>query len=158
MRRFAALGLLLAGCITDHAIELELRPPRLPGGGPDVPAAVVAHEVRLYRIAEDEECPALAVVASARPFGELGHAQTFDASEGMGDAIGEVPPGRYAVAALSRDQDCAVHLFGCRVLEVGATPLQTFVVELDRVTHLPDCGTCRSCAEGACDPVDAVCR
>lgn len=160
MRRLAAaaLGLLLGGCITDHPIALELRPPRLPGGGPDVPAEVVAHEVRLYRIAEDEECPTLAAVASAAPFGELGHAQSFEASEGMGDAIGEVPPGRYALAALSRDGDCSVHLFGCRVLEVGATPFQTFVVELEPVTHPPGCGTCRSCAGGACAPIDAVCR
>src|SRR5690606_24551154 len=137
MRRLAAgtLGLLLAGCITDHPIELELRPPRLPGGEPDVPAEVVTHEVRLYRITADQVCPTLSVVASAAPFGKLGHAQTFSASEGMGDTIGEIPPGRYAVAALSRDGECGAHLFGCRVLEVGATPFQTFVVELDRVTH-----------------------
>jgi hypothetical protein len=158
VRHLLALALLLTGCVTDHPIALELRPPRLPDGGPDVPAEVVAHEVRLYRLGEAERCPELAVVASAAPFGELGHAQVFDAREGMGDAIGEIPPGRYAIAALSRDAECAVHLFGCRLLELGVTPFQTVVVELARVTHLPDCGTCRTCAAGACEPIDAVCR
>jgi len=158
MRWLLAPALLLAGCITDHPIALELRPPRLPGGDPDVPAEVVAHEVRLYRLGADEPCPDADRVARAAPYAELGHAQVFTASEGMGDAIGELPPGRYAIAALSRDADCGVHLFGCRVLEVGETPFQTVVVELEPTSGPSGCGTCRSCDAGACDPVDAICR
>lgn len=158
MRLALALALLLGGCITDHPIALELRPPRLADGGPDVPPEVVAHEVRLYRLSEDEGCPDLVTVVSARPFAELGHVQAFAASEAMGDAIGEVPPGRYAIAALSRDAACGVHLFGCRVLDVGVTPFQTFVVELEPVAEGAGCGACRTCAAGACEPIDAICR
>lgn len=152
------LSLLLSACISDHATAIELRPPRAPDGGPDVPAEVVAHEVRIYRLAEGADCPDLSTVATAaRPPG-LEHAQTFAASEGMGEAFGEIAPGRYGVAALSRDAECGVHLFGCRVLQLGEISFETFVIELERVTASPGCGACRSCREGVCEPVEATCR
>lgn len=153
-----AAAFLLVGCITDHPIGLELRPPRLPDGGPDVPSEVVAHEVRLYRLGSEESCPDLDRVIRATPHAELTHAQSFTEREAMGDAIGALRSGRYAVAALSRDRDCGVHLFGCRVLELGKVPFQTVVVELEPTSGASGCGRCRSCVAGTCTPVDAICR
>lgn len=153
----ALVGALLGGCVVDVPIAIELRPPRDADGGPAVPSEVVSHELRLYRIEEGGECPPLALAATAAPFGELGHAQVFDAADGMGMAIGEVPPGYWAVAALSRDASCAVRLYGCAELTLGLTAPATFVVTLDAVNEDAGCGACRACESGACAPVAATC-
>ncbi len=153
----AAVAVLLGGCITDHVIELELHPPRAPDGGPEVPPEVVSYELRLYRIDATARCPDAATVASASDFGELGHAQSFDRDEGMGDAIGEIPTGRYALAALARGADCAAVLYGCTELDVGVAAPMTVVVDLAPVS-IEGCGACRTCNAGACDPVGSVCR
>jgi hypothetical protein len=152
-----AIGLVASGCITDHVIELELRPPRAPDGGPDVPSEVVSYEVRLYRLAVGEHCPDAATAASASAFGELGQAQSFERDVGMGDAIGEIPSGHYAVAGLARDSGCAVRLYGCTELDVGVAAPMTVVVEL-AAASVEGCGACRTCASGACDPIAEICR
>lgn len=149
------LGAAMLGCVTDHAIGVELRPPRSPDGGPAVPAEVVAYELRLYRT--DEGCPSAPQAASAHPFARLGHVQSFDAVEGIGDAIGELPPGRWALAALARDAECGVRLYGCAELDVGVTAPSTLVVSLAEIALEPTCGSCRACAEGTCAPLDAEC-
>lgn len=157
MRRLAlTMALALSGCITDHAIEIELRPPRLPDGRPDVPAEVRSYELRLYRL-EREVCPERALALTAAPFAELAHAQAFDAAEGMGEAIGEIPAGRWALVAVARDATCAPLLYGCSELSIGVASPGAWIVELDPVADDPGCGACRSCQGGACDPVDAVC-
>ncbi len=158
MRRLAlTMALALSGCITDHAIEIELRPPRLPDGGPDVPAEVRSYELRLYRV-EDEGCPERALALTAAPFAELAHAQSFEAAEGMGEAIGEIPAGTWAMVAVARDAACAPLLYGCSELSIGVAPPGTWIVELDSVTEDPGCGACRTCESNACDPVASVCR
>ncbi len=141
---------LMAGCITERPIGLELRPPRAADGGPAVPAEVVAIELRLYRT--DEGCPTLEDAASARPFARLGQVVSFPLEGDMGDVIGEVPPGRWGLAVLARDATCGVHLYGCTLLDVGVPAPDTLVVELEPVTLAPTCGPCRSCESGTCEP------
>ncbi|HEY8431000.1 MAG TPA: hypothetical protein VIL20_21625 [Sandaracinaceae bacterium] len=160
MKRLAvALALAASGCITDHAIAIELRPPRRADGRPDVPPEVVSYELRLYRLEErDEGCPPRALALTAAPYAQLAHAQAFDAAAGMGEAIGEIPPGRWALSAIARDGACAPLLFGCTELAIGIAPPGTLVVELDLIAEDPGCGACRSCAAGVCDPVGATCR
>lgn len=154
----AIAALLVSGCVTDHVIELELRPPRASDGGPDVPADVVAHELRVYRVDGGEGCPDLATAADAREFGAFAHAQSFDAADGMGEAIGELPRGTWAIAALSRAADCGVVLYGCAEATIGAEAIDRIVVDLVPSTdRRPRCGTCRSCELGTCAPVDALC-
>lgn len=158
MKRLALLATsaaLLAGCITERPIGVELRPPRGPDGGPAVPDAVVAFELRLYRT--DEGCPSVEHAASALPFAALGQVQSFVPGEEMGDVLGEVPPGRWALAVLARDAACAVHLYGCGQLDVGVTAPETLSIELQPVV-VPGCGTCRTCEEGACAPLALECR
>lgn len=153
--RVALLALALGGCITDRAIELELSPPRGPDGAPTIPEDVRAHEVRLYRVEDGEGCPDLETAALAAPFGELAHAQSFEHVEGMGEAIGELPPGAWAVAAISRDGACAPRLFGCTSFSLGSAPA-SIVVQLTAASSGARCG-CRSCELGACTPTDAIC-
>lgn len=157
-RAILAAALALTGCVTDHAIDVELRPPRLADGGPDVPPEVVAYELRLYRVDDGEGCPERAVALTAAAFAELAHAQAFDAAEGMGEAIGEIPAGRWALAAVARDAACAPLLYGCTELAIGVAPPGALIVELDPVAEDPGCGACRTCASGECDPVASICR
>lgn len=151
-------ALALSGCITDHSIEIELRPPRLPDGGPEVPPEVVSYELRLYRVEAGEGCPEQQAALSAAPFAELAHAQSFDAAEGMGEAIGEIPSGRWAFAAVARDSACAPVLYGCSELAIAVAPPGAVVIELAPVSEDPGCGACRSCTSGVCDPVATICR
>ncbi len=157
-RLLALAALFLSGCITDHVIHLELHPPRAPDGGPDVPPEVASYELRLYRLADTEACPDATMVATAARYAQLAQAQSFDRASGMGDAIGEIPSGRYAVAALARAADCGVVLFGCSELAVGVAAPSTVVVALAPVSLPADCGPCRTCSSGACDPVASICR
>lgn len=156
---FVVVALLSSsGCVTDHIIGLELRPPRLADGGLEIPPDVVAYEVRLYRLDAAEHCPDATSVAIASDVAELGQAQTFDRMTGMGEAIGDIPPGRWAVAALARDASCAVRLFGCSELDIGVATPATLEVELEAVSLDVGCGACRSCINGICDPVASVCH
>jgi hypothetical protein len=151
-----ALG-ALAGCANEHTIELELRPPRAPDGEPDVPPEVVTHEVRVYR-ADEGGCPDLASAAGAADFGALAHVQTFSASAGIGEDIGELPRGTWAIAALSRDASCAVLLYGCTSVAIGDEAPSRVVVDLapsgDPTSR---CGGCRACESGTCAPIDRIC-
>lgn len=157
-RPWLALALLLAGCVSDHTLGVELRPPRAPDGGPDVPADVAVFEVRLSRLEEGEGCPTVDEAASATGPGRLGHAQSFTAEDGMGMAIGEVPPGRWALAALARDDACAVRLYGCAEVSIDADAPASVVVEMVETASTETCGACRSCESGACAPVDVSCE
>jgi hypothetical protein len=149
---------LCAGCVSDRVLGLELRPPRAGDGGPAVPAEVVSWEVRLSRLEGDSErCPTVDDAAAGRGDARLGHAQSFPAADGMGMAIGEVPEGRWALAALGRAASCAVVLYGCSELELGGDPPLTAVVDLEPATSAEGCG-CRTCDSGACTPVDALCE
>jgi hypothetical protein len=152
--RCALLALVLCGCVTDVAIALELRLPRAPDGSPDVPPDVRAHEVRLYRVDQGEGCPDLTTAATAESFATFAHAQAFD--DGMGDAIGELPRGTWAIVAISRDEACAPRLFGCTEIEIADAP-DTIVVELAPVAADSMCG-CRTCEAGICAPIDEICR
>jgi hypothetical protein len=147
-----------AGCVSDRTLGLELRPPRAPDGGPALPPEVVSWEVRLSRLEDgSERCPTVDDAAAARGGGRLGHAQSFGADEGMGMAIGEVPEGRWALAALGRDASCQVVLYGCSELSIGADAPPTVVVDLAPTASAEGCG-CRTCDGGACAPVDAPCE
>ncbi len=148
---------LLSGCVTDHVIEIELRPPRLPDGGPDVPPEVVSFELRLYRLDDEEGCPDRARALTGAPYAELASAQAFAAEEGMGEAIGEIPSGRWALVGVARDAACAPVLYGCSELSIGVAPPGAWIVELDPTSEDPGCGACRSCEGGTCAPVDAIC-
>lgn len=145
-------ALLLASCITDHALELELRPPRAADGTPEVPEDVAAHEVRVYRL-DGEGCPDLETAASAAPFATFAHAQSFDGE--AGEPIGELPRGVWAIAAISRDAACAPRLYGCTEITIGDGGV--VVVDLAPVIAEPICG-CRACDRGTCAPIDAICR
>ncbi|HJL18552.1 MAG TPA: hypothetical protein RMH99_23025 [Sandaracinaceae bacterium LLY-WYZ-13_1] len=157
-RGVLALGLAvgLAGCVSERVIGLELRPPRGPDGGPDVPAALAAWEVRLVRLEGDEGCPGPEASAAGRT-PRLGHAQSFPAADGMGVAIGEVPPGRWAVTALGRDADCGVRLHGCAELVLDDGAPTRLVVETSPVATGATCG-CRACDAGVCAPLLDVCE
>ncbi|MCZ7679954.1 MAG: hypothetical protein M5U28_14805 [Sandaracinaceae bacterium] len=86
-----------------------------------MPAEVRSYELRLYRV-EDEGCPERALALTAAPFAELAHAQSFEAAEGMGEAIGEIPGGTWAMVAVARDAACAPLLYGCSELSIGVAP------------------------------------
>lgn len=146
---------LLAGCVSDVPIEVELRPPRGADGGPDVPVEVERFELRLYRT--DEGCPSLEVAASARPFARLGAVWTFSADEGMGESLGELPPGRWALAVLARDAQCGVRLYGCAQIDVGVTAPRAWVVPLAPAALASTCGACRACQGARCDPPPLEC-
>ncbi len=145
----------LGGCITDHAIDLELRPPRDADGGAQLPSDVIAHELRLYRVDDGEGCPDLTTAATAAPFARLAHVQSFSGS--MGEPIGELPPGRWAFSVLSREIGCGVRLYGCTEAEIVSTAPPVIVVELLPASTDLGCGACRTCADGRCSPSDAIC-
>jgi hypothetical protein len=166
MTRWAALLLWAmvagTGCASDRILALELRPPRAPDGGPAVPPEVASFEVRLSRLEDGAGCPTVDEAAAGRGGGRLAHAQAFAASDGtspaMGTAIGEVPEGRWAIAALGRSAACEVVLFGCTELSVGPDAPPVVAVELRPVATVQTCG-CRSCdAEGTCTPVARRCE
>lgn len=146
MRR-VLLALMLAGCVSEHALELEIR------AAVSVPPEVVSWELRLARLEGDESCPSADEAAGAVPIGRLATAQTF-ATEGM--AVGEVPPGRWAFATLARDVDCGVLLYGCREVVIGPDAVSPIVIDVDAVAITEACG-CRACDVGACAPVAAEC-
>jgi hypothetical protein len=145
----------LVGCVSEHAIAVELRLPRGEGGEPISRPEVVSYELRLY--ATGRGCPSLDEAASAAPFERLGAVQAFSAEAGMGEAIGEIPSGRWALAALARDETCGVRLFGCALLDVGVTAPSTVVVDLAPASSGASCGDCRACEQGACTPSAAEC-
>ncbi len=159
-RRATATGLAvmlaaaLSGCVTERAVELVIEPPRDAMGGPAIPAEVVAWEVRVVRLGDDDLCPSADASAEARPFGELADAQSF-AAGGASMAIGELPAGRWGFAAMARDEACRPLLYGCVATEL-APDARTIVVPVEPVTSSAACG-CRACDAGACVEVERVC-
>jgi hypothetical protein len=158
MRIAIALSMLFAGaCVTDHSIELELRPARRSDGGLDTPIEVATYELRLYRLEDGARCPDVATAAHAAEVGRLAHAQSFSAADAMGEAIGEVPRGEWAFAALARDAACGVQLYGCSEVSIGSDAAAQVAIELAPAEVGLTCGPCRECAAGSCSPVDRVC-
>jgi hypothetical protein len=149
--------LFLSGCVNDVAIELELRPPRAPDGTPLVPPEVRAYELRIYKLEIVEACPDLPTFATAATFAELAHAQAFRVEDGMGQPVGEIPVGRWAVGALARDTMCGARLFGCREIDIGVPSPSVVAIDMDVFVADTGCGACRTCNDGICEPVDAVC-
>lgn len=150
------LAIALAGCTSERAIELAIEPPRDAMGGPDVPAEVVAWEVRVSRLEDDDLCPNAEASADARPFGRLGDAQAFAVGT-AGMAVGELPSGRWAFAVLARDAGCRPLLYGCEVVELDSMIADAIVVPVEPSSADVACG-CRTCAEGFCDPVEQICE
>lgn len=157
-RAVVVLGLLLASCVSDRILGLELRLPRAPDGGVEVPAEAATFEVRLSRLEGEERCATADEAASATEPGRLAHAQTFAAEDGMGMAIGEVPAGRWAVSAIARDADCAVLLHGCAEVTIDEDAPDVVVVELTASGSAETCGACRDCDRGACTPIAVRCE
>ena len=151
-----ALG-LSTGCVSDRVLALEIRPPRAADGTPDVPADVVRWELRLARLEGDARCASAIDAADAREAGRLAHVQSFEDGVGMGAAIGEVPPGRWALAAIARTTECEVRLYGCRELALDDEVPETVVIDVAPVTIEARCG-CRACNAGACDPLAELCE
>lgn len=151
-----ALG-LSAGCVSDRVLALEIRPPRAADGAPDVPADVVRWELRLTRLEGEARCPSATDAADARDAGRLAHVQSFEAGVGMGAAIGEVPPGRWALAAMARTAECEVRLYGCREITLDDEVPPTVVIDVAPVAIEARCG-CRACTAGECDPVAEPCE
>ncbi|MGE0788391.1 MAG: hypothetical protein AB7S26_22140 [Sandaracinaceae bacterium] len=156
--RYVAVGvtLLASGCVSDRSIELAIEPPRDAMGGPMIPADVLAWEVRVSRLGDEDECPGLEASAAARAFGELAVAESFGVNE-PGHAIGELPSGRWAFAAIARDVDCAPLLYGCAIARLESGVETPIVIAVESVNGAPGCG-CRACAMGECDPVASVCE
>lgn len=149
MRRWLPLALLLAsGCTNETALELEIT------ASEDVPPEVVSWELRLYQLAEADACPSAEAGASAARVGRLAHAQSF-ADVGM--AVGEVPAGRWGMAVIARDDACGVRMYGCSVVVVGEDTFNPIPIRVEPVTTPATCGGCRTCTEGTCDVVAAVC-
>ena len=141
------VALALAGCVTEHGIELSVR------SAVPLPPEVASWELRVSRLDGDGRCPSAEQAASARPSGRLAQVQSFEA-EGM--AVGEVPRGRWAFAAIARDEACAVLLYGCTEIDIGPGVASPIVVDVDEVATTETCG-CRACVAGRCDPPAAVC-
>jgi len=142
--------MLLIGCTRDHPLDLEIH---APDGGI---AALSAIEVRVYRVDADAGCPPIEEVAAARDVAPLASAQSFSIADGHGGAIGEIPPGRWAITALGRDDACTATLAGCAIVDVGPMATTPIVVELAPHDPLIGCG-CRTCDRGSCVPFDSVC-
>jgi hypothetical protein len=149
-------ALLLGGCVSERAIELVIEPPRGPLGEPAIPADAVSWEVRLLRVDDDDACPGVEASAEARPFGELAEAQAFFVG-GAGVAVGEVPSGRWAFAALARDAGCRPLLYGCARVELDGDFGEAVVVPVAPVDVEVTCG-CRTCEAGTCREIARVCR
>ena len=158
MRATILLALLFGGCVSDRTVAIELRPPRAPDGGPEVPADVVSIEVRLVRLEEDAACATVEEAAAAIEPGRLAHVQRFAATDGMGMTIGEVPSGRWSVSALARDGDCAVRLYGCAEVVIDGDVGDVVVVDVAPASAAATCGSCRACEAGGCDPIDVRCE
>lgn len=166
MRRAGALlalstSVALCGtsCVSDQVLSVEIRPPRAPDGGLGVPTQVVSWELRLVRLDEAfTSCPSVDEAARAREGVRLGHAQAFRATDEAGSAIGEVPEGRWALAALGRDASCGVVLYGCSEVMIGPNVPSVLVVEVQTALSTARCG-CRTCADGGvCTPVATSCE
>lgn len=136
----ALLALSVVGCISDVALEIEVRAPA------GVPEPVVSWELRLVRLEGDERCPSADSAARAAPTGRLAHTQTFE-TEGM--AVGDVPEGRWGFALLARDVDCGVRMYGCREIEIGSGVASPIVIDVNVATTAETCG-CRTCEAGVC--------
>ena len=148
------LALLCSSCVTERSVELAIEPPRDAMGGPDVPADVVSWEIRVSRIGDDDACPSVEVSASSSRFGELATAQAFRV-DGASTAIGELPSGRWAFAALARDAGCAPRLYGC-VIQRLEGELASVTIPVAAIDTPATCG-CRTCASGECTQVAQVC-
>ncbi|MCC6872686.1 MAG: hypothetical protein IT378_00140 [Sandaracinaceae bacterium] len=145
--------LVPAACTREHPLDLELD---TGDGGLD--AQAVAIEVRLHRLEPGQPCPPLEALASASASAPLASVQSFRVAAAMGSAFGELPPGRWAVAAIARDASCTVVAIGCTALDVGPTATSPVVVSLAPQATAATCGACRACTDGQCDPLGAACR
>ena len=151
------MALVLSACVSDHYLELELIPPRAPGGGPELPAELVSWELRVTRLEGGARCPTLEEAAEARVIGRLGSVQSFSREDGMGSAVGELPGGSWAVAAIGRDAACVPLLYGCTELSIDGATAPVVRVELAPVVTGSTCG-CRACESGVCAPDGLECE
>ena len=159
MRYLAPLAfVLVVGCVSDRILGLELRPPRAADGGFDLPAEAATFEVRLSRLEGSDRCATVDEAASATEPGRLAHAQAFAVADGMGMAIGEVPPGRWAVSAIARNAGCGVLLYGCAEVTIDEAAPDVVVVELTPDGSAETCGACRECGAGVCTPIAVHCE
>ena len=133
-------ALLLLGCVSDVALEIDIRPLT------PVPLEVTSWELRLVRLEGIDACPSVDDAARAAPVGRLAHTQSF-VEEGV--AIGEVPEGRWGFVVLARDGACAVQMYGCSEVVIGSGVESPIAVEVTAATSTESCG-CRTCGAGVC--------
>jgi hypothetical protein len=115
---------------------------------------VVPADVRHIEVlATEGQCPLpAALLAGAAPTGTIvGGVGLSQSQAGALDALGDLPPGTYALYARGFDASCAAIAAGCSVYAVKRGGSGTLVVTLTETTPMQLCTGGGICNDGACD-------
>ncbi|MBX3207168.1 MAG: hypothetical protein KF764_19125 [Labilithrix sp.] len=144
VRALAFCLVLGAACKGNRQIGLEIT---LPG---DLVATTAWFEVGAYK---DASCAAVApMLGDGVPEGATARV-AFRRQDAIGPKFGDIPNGKYAFAAVARDEECTILARGCREADVG--DVDKVAVRMDAAEdETGRCAVGASCQAAKCVPAN----